>query len=101
MSADRFEIPHYADYVIIGQRNVFHIHDRRSETAMYQHISDIVHVCKAVDMRVFIRLPESLAQLFQRIWTERAEHEQTVDLEDAMNLGNGLLEVIAPLQRQI
>ncbi len=46
-------------------------------------------------------LPESLAQLFQGIGTERAEHEQTVDLEHAMNFGNGLLEVIAPLQSQI
>ena len=62
-------------------RDVFHIHDRRSETAMHQHISNVVHVCKAVDMGVFVRPPESLAQFFQGIGTESAEHEQTVDLE--------------------
>ncbi len=101
MRADGFEVAHYADHVVVRQGDVFHVHHRRGEAVIDQQIADVVHVGKPVDVAIAIDFRKRLAQFFQGIRTEGAEHQQSIGTQNAVHFSKGAIQVVAPLQRKV
>ena len=95
------EIAHDADDIVISECEALDIEHRGGKPGAYQRIADIVHIDESADMHVIRISLGRLAQLFQGIRAEGAEHDKAAAIQHAMTFLKGLVEIIAPLHGQV